>query len=580
MGAVYLAEDLNLAGRLVAVKENLNNSEDAQRQFRREAVLLAHLRHANLPQVIDYFVDESGHQYLVMEYVPGENMQEALTANGALPIAEALTCIDQVMQAVAYMHRQRDPETGHSRAIVHRDIKPSNIKRTPEGRYVLVDFGIAKVQSQTAATAVSARALTPGYAPIEQYHGGTDERSDIYALGATLYALVTGHAPPSATSMASGAPLPPPRTYNSKVPASVSKVIERAMRMQFQDRYPRVTEMYEALFNRSLPTTPGAITPIPSQSPARPDRTTRLVIGVVVVVTVLAVWWLLASGTIDDSSASRPAPTDAAQVVVVVTATLPATPIGLATSANVATAIPPPISTDTELPTGTPTGDVDMLAASETASAAVALPSEKSTVTPLSGLEAKAATTLQTTSPLALAVIASGVVTSPTARPTSTQLPTATPLPTSTATATRVPPPTREQQPPIAGTPVATSNLGGPRSATIIQPPDPGSSNTPTTFSWRSDADLAPGQEFEVIFWNPQSQNESQGGGWVRSSRETSIVIPADKKAAGTYKWALYLVTPDPYVRIRPLAGPFTFSIPGAGDGSGPGPYPPPRPGG
>ena len=157
MGAVYLAEDLNLAGRLVAVKENLNNSEDAQRQFRREAVLLAHLRHPNLPQVIDYFLDESGRQYLVMEYVPGENMQEALASNGALPIAEGLTCMDQVMQAVAYMHRQRDPETGHLRAVIHRDIKPANIKRTPEGRYVLVDFGIAKVQSQTAAaTAVSA----------------------------------------------------------------------------------------------------------------------------------------------------------------------------------------------------------------------------------------------------------------------------------------------------------------------------------------------------------------------------------------------------------------------------------------
>lgn len=101
MGAVYLAEDLNLASRLVAIKENLNSEDDAQRQFRREAVLLAHLRHPNLPQVIDYFLEQDGRQHLVMEYVPGENLQETLRRQGALPVEEAMTCIDQIMQAVA-----------------------------------------------------------------------------------------------------------------------------------------------------------------------------------------------------------------------------------------------------------------------------------------------------------------------------------------------------------------------------------------------------------------------------------------------------------------------------------------------
>src|SRR5690606_7452685 len=151
MGAVYLAEDLNLAGRLVAVKENLNRDDGAQRQFRREAVLLAHLRHPNLPQVIDFFQGQDGRQYLVIEYVPGENLQEALRKQGPLPNDEAVACIDQIMQAVAYMHNQRDPETGRRRAIIHRDIKPANIKRTPDGRYVLVDFGIAKQFSATQA---------------------------------------------------------------------------------------------------------------------------------------------------------------------------------------------------------------------------------------------------------------------------------------------------------------------------------------------------------------------------------------------------------------------------------------------
>ncbi|HQY92780.1 protein kinase, partial [Caldilinea sp.] len=99
MGAVYLAEDLNLAARPVAIKENLNNDEEAQRQFRREAVLLAHLRHPNLPQVIDYFLEQDGRQYLVMEYVPGENLHEVMHSQGTLPVAEALACIDQIMQA-------------------------------------------------------------------------------------------------------------------------------------------------------------------------------------------------------------------------------------------------------------------------------------------------------------------------------------------------------------------------------------------------------------------------------------------------------------------------------------------------
>ena len=209
MGAVYLAEDMRLSGRLVAIKENLEITPDSRQQFEREAVILARLRHPNLPQVTDFFVEASGQQYLVMEYIPGQNLQQLLQQGGPLPVAEVLDISNAVMAALAYMHTWRDPKSGQPRPIIHRDVKPANIKRTPDGRIVLVDFGIAKVATDTA-TALSARALTPGYAPLEQYHGGTDERSDIYALGATLYALLTGRTPPSATSLATGTPLPPP----------------------------------------------------------------------------------------------------------------------------------------------------------------------------------------------------------------------------------------------------------------------------------------------------------------------------------------------------------------------------------
>ena len=95
MGSVYLAEDTLLPGRLVAIKENLAASDDSQDQFKREALLLARLRHPNLPQVMDYFIETDGKQYLVMDYVPGENLAQILKQRqGPLPVSEALAIIE------------------------------------------------------------------------------------------------------------------------------------------------------------------------------------------------------------------------------------------------------------------------------------------------------------------------------------------------------------------------------------------------------------------------------------------------------------------------------------------------------
>ena len=254
MGSVYLAEDTLLPGRLVAVKENADTSAAAQSQFKREALLLARLRHPNLPQVMDYFIEADGKQYLVMDYVPGDNLMELMRKRqGPLPAAEALAIVEQVMQALTYMHTWRDPKTGQVRPIIHRDIKPANIKRTPDGRIFLVDFGIAKVEGGTmTGTAVSAKALTPGYAPLEQYHGGTDARSDIYSLGATLYALLTGRAPPNATALATGTPLPPLQSFNASVPTPLTAVVQRAMQQLPANRYQSIAEMQLALAGRAV----------------------------------------------------------------------------------------------------------------------------------------------------------------------------------------------------------------------------------------------------------------------------------------------------------------------------------------
>jgi hypothetical protein len=149
---------------------------------------------------------------------------------------------------------------------------------------------------------------------------------------------------------------------------------------------------------------------------------------------------------------------------------------------------------------------------------------------------------------------------------------------------TRTPLPTRTPQAATSATPVPGSVAdntisGGPRSATILSPATPeASSNNPTKFEWRADGELVIGQEFEVVFFNPQTETPYQGRSWVRSVTDTSITIPADKAAPGTYGWALYLVSPQPYQKLRLLAGPFTFSVPGSGGESRPGSNPPDPP--
>jgi serine/threonine-protein kinase len=182
MGAVYLAQDLTLQIQ-VAVKENLNPSPEAERQFKREASLLATLRHPNLPRVTDHFILE-GKQYLVMDYIEGEDL--ASVAKKGTPSADqVLNWSMWICDALIYLHSRQPP-------VIHRDIKPANIKLSPDGKLMLVDFGIAKIYDSTE-TATGARGLTPGFSPPEQYGGSpTDHRSDQYSLGATLYNLLTG----------------------------------------------------------------------------------------------------------------------------------------------------------------------------------------------------------------------------------------------------------------------------------------------------------------------------------------------------------------------------------------------------
>jgi serine/threonine protein kinase len=195
MATVSTAFDVRLDNRLVAIKEmtqiGLTPDEivDATEAFQREADILAHLQHPNLPSIYDAFT-EAGRWYLVMEFIEGETLEDRLDqANGqGLPIATCLDIGDQLCAVLDYLHSHRPP-------IIFRDLKPSNIQLTPSGRAYVIDFGIARLLKPGQAKDTVALG-SPGYAPPEQYgKAQTTARSDLYSLGAVLHQMLTGADP-------------------------------------------------------------------------------------------------------------------------------------------------------------------------------------------------------------------------------------------------------------------------------------------------------------------------------------------------------------------------------------------------
>ena len=260
MGAVYLAKDQRL-GSLLALKETFFTDERMLKAFEREARLLASLRHPALPRVSDHFAEGAG-QFLVMEYIAGDDLERMLAVRGyAFAPAEVLTWADQLLDALDYLHTQQPP-------IVHRDIKPQNLKLTDRGQIILLDFGLAKgaAGGMTQATGSSSiLGYTPGYAALEQIQGaGTDARSDLYSLAATLYHLMTGTTPAAALTRATavvngeGDPLELSNTINPHISAEVASVLHRAMALKRDDRPATASAMRRALREASGTSSTGA----------------------------------------------------------------------------------------------------------------------------------------------------------------------------------------------------------------------------------------------------------------------------------------------------------------------------------
>jgi len=238
---IYRAEDMSLKS-VCALKENLDYWEESQRQFERESQILAGLCHPNLPRVFDYFFQPAIGQYLVMEYVEGYDLQDVLDrVNQPLLEKKALEWIVQICDALIYLHTQTPP-------VIHRDIKPANIKVTPTNRAMLVDFGVAKIYDPDKRTTMAARAVTPGYSPVEQYgHGTTDAQTDQYALAATLYHLLTGTRPPESIERVTGAVLEQPRKFNGSISLHVEAAILRGMQVLATDRFSTTADFKQAL---------------------------------------------------------------------------------------------------------------------------------------------------------------------------------------------------------------------------------------------------------------------------------------------------------------------------------------------
>ncbi len=385
MGAVYKAFDINL-GVGIAVKENLFTTEEYARQFRREATILASLRHPNLPRVTDHFVIEGEGQYLVMDFIQGVDLRERLEREGPIPEEECLPWFLEISDALAYLHSRTPP-------ILHRDIKPGNIKVMPDGRAMLVDFGLAKVVERGGTTTTGAKAMTPGFSPPEQYGTGrTDPRTDVYSLGATIYAALTATIPEDSLERAMGREeLTPLRKRNPDISPALARVVTKALQVDPGDRYQTIGEMAFALnaaarsghptLVRGLPNlektivpakatrVPGATGPLATQRIPKRKVPPLMVAGIAVILILIGAVVSIPTlgpriGAIFGGSSDNPVTTlpETTQTTSLFVTSTPSAPQASATSAQPeasATVQGSPVSTEptaTLPPTSTPTG--------------------------------------------------------------------------------------------------------------------------------------------------------------------------------------------------------------------------------
>jgi serine/threonine-protein kinase len=302
MGSIYLADDTRLKGRECALKEVEYDRalpekirEEAREQFLREATVLARLDHPNLPKVSDFF-SNGPRDYLVMDYVPGNDLRllmlEAKRTHTFLKEKEVLAWAEQISSALTYLHSQEP-------SIVHRDIKPSNLKLMPYGLIKLVDFGLVKILAPEEVTITIIQGQgTALYTPLEQYGGSdvhTDVRSDIYALGATLYHLLTNESPADARKrFLQPESMIPMRQINSAITPRTERAVTWAMSLHPDERPPSVEEFRKALLgysespNLPIPLRRARPEPVSDILATPPESTLAVSAAVLLLISLLA----------------------------------------------------------------------------------------------------------------------------------------------------------------------------------------------------------------------------------------------------------------------------------------------------
>lgn len=338
--ALYRGSDALAAAKVVLIRENADTSPEARARFEQEAQALARLEHPSLPVVLDRFEEPSGRQYLVVLGYAEPHLGAVVARRGALAEGEVLPWFDRLLDAVAHLHAQEPP-------ILHGRITPARIVLTADGTPHLTGL----LELEEAPDADASKAGLP-FQAHEQLAGLADERTDVYGLGATLYALLTGNAPPDAKARAGGAELMPPRQIVKSISAETEAAILRAMALNPDDRFQGPAQMQRALERVGRPGVwSGA---------AAPDRMPRsrkwyllplAGMGVLIMLGAATLWHLARSG---EGQRVALAPSPSATAAATATA-LPPSPAPSATATPMPTATQPATATPSRAPTATPT---------------------------------------------------------------------------------------------------------------------------------------------------------------------------------------------------------------------------------
>ena len=283
-GITYLAENTMLDGKVAIkeffIKEYCNRDEETSNiaiptesnreiverfkvKFIKEARTIFKLNHPNIVKLFDIF-EENGTAYYVMDYIEGESLSEMVKRRGSIPEAEATCYVLQAADALSYIHERK---------MNHLDIKPANIMLNGKSEAVLIDFGLSKQYDeegqQTSTTPVG---ISEGYAPIEQYKkGGVGEfspQTDIYALGAAFFKLLTGTTPPSASDVYEDG-VPVEELKSKGVSKKAIDAICSAMKSRKKDRAQSISQFVAGL--------KGTVPPIPETVPDQEDEEATIV---------------------------------------------------------------------------------------------------------------------------------------------------------------------------------------------------------------------------------------------------------------------------------------------------------------